>query len=37
MKKYGIKDFGSVKFTPDDIVRSNIVKELIIAFEKEGV
>ena len=37
MKKYRIKDFGSVKFTPDDIVRSNIVKELFIAFEKEGV
>lgn len=37
MKKYGIKDFGAVKFTPDDIVRSNIVKDIIIAFESEGV
>ena len=37
MHKHNISGFGAIKFTSDDIVRSNIVKELIIAFEKEGV
>lgn len=35
MYKYNVNGFGAIKFTPDDIVRSNIVKELITVFEKE--
>lgn len=34
--KHRISDIGVVHFTKDDIVRSGMVKELIIAFEKEG-
>lgn len=36
VKKYDIPDVGVVKFTHDDIVRSDMVKALVIAFEKEG-
>lgn len=34
--KHNIVDVGVVKFTHDDIVRSGMVKQLVIAFEKEG-
>jgi phosphate starvation-inducible PhoH-like protein len=36
VEKYDIKDVGIVTFTHDDIVRSGIVKEFVIAFDKEG-
>jgi phosphate starvation-inducible protein PhoH len=36
VEKYDIKDGGIVTFTHDDIVRSGIVKEFVIAFDKEG-
>ena len=31
-----ISDIGVVKFDHNDIVRSGMVKELVIAFEREG-
>ncbi|QXM18472.1 PhoH-like protein [Acinetobacter phage Phab24] len=34
--KHEIPSIGVVKFTHDDIVRSGMVKELVIAFEKDG-
>lgn len=34
--KHQIEDCGVVRFTHDDIVRSGMVKQLIIAFEREG-
>ena len=34
--KHNIQKIGLVKFNHDDIVRSGMVKELVIAFEKEG-
>lgn len=37
VEKHNIDGVGVVKFTPDDILRSDIVKELILAFEKEGL
>lgn len=37
MYRHSIDGFGAIKFVPDDIVRSDIVKDIIIAFEKEGV
>ena len=37
IEKYNIDGVGVVKFTPDDILRHDIVKELILAFEKEGL
>lgn len=36
LNKHNISDSGVVRFTHDDIVRSGMVKELIIAFENEG-
>lgn len=36
VQKHYISNVGIVKFTHDDIVRSGMVKELVIAFEKEG-
>lgn len=36
VSKHKISDVGVVKFNHDDIVRSGMVKELVIAFEKEG-
>ena len=36
VKKHYISNVGVVKFDHDDIVRSGMVKELVIAFEKEG-
>lgn len=33
--RYKISGFSAIKFFPEDIIRSDIVKELIIAFEKE--
>lgn len=36
VEKYNVSSCGVVRFTHDDIVRSGMVKELIIAFEKEG-
>lgn len=36
VSKHYISNVGVVKFTHDDIVRSGMVKELVIAFEKEG-
>lgn len=36
VQKHYISNVGVVKFTHDDIVRSGMVKELVIAFEKEG-
>lgn len=35
INKYNIPDCGSVHFTSDDIVRSDIVKAFVKAFEKE--
>lgn len=35
-RKHNISSVGIIKFNHDDIVRSDIVKELIIAFEQEG-
>ncbi len=37
VEKYKIPSIGHIKFGPDDIVRSDIVKRLIMAFEKEGI
>lgn len=36
VQKHEISNVGIVKFNHDDIVRSGMVKELVIAFEKEG-
>ena len=36
VKRYKISDIGVVKFTHDDIVRSGMVKELVIAFENDA-
>ena len=37
VEKYEINGVGIVKFTPDDILRHDIVREIILAFEKEGL
>ena len=37
MRKYDVPGFDAIRFTPDDIVRSDIVKSIILAFETEGV
>jgi phosphate starvation-inducible PhoH-like protein len=37
VEKYEINGVGIVKFTPDDILRHDIVRELILAFQKEGL
>ena len=34
--KHYIPDVGVVRFNHDDIVRSEMVKQLVIAFEREG-
>ena len=36
VEKHYIQDVGVVRFTHDDIVRSGMVKQLVIAFEREG-
>lgn len=36
VKKYQISDIGVIKFTHNDIVRSGMVKELVIAFEQDA-
>ena len=36
VNKHHISNIGVVKFTHDDIVRSGMVKELVVAFELEG-
>lgn len=36
LREYQISDTGVIKFTSEDIVRSGMVKELVIAFEKEA-
>lgn len=36
VKRHKISDIGVVKFTHDDIVRSGMVKELVIAFENDA-
>lgn len=36
VKKHYIQDVGVVRFNHDDIVRSGMVKQLVIAFEREG-
>lgn len=36
VRKHYIQDIGIVRFTHDDIVRSGMVKQLVIAFEREG-
>ena len=36
VEKHNISNVGIVKFNHHDIVRSGMVKELVIAFEKEG-
>lgn len=36
VKKHIIPDVGVTKFDHDDIVRSEMVKQLVIAFEREG-
>jgi len=35
--RYGIDDVGFVKFTRDDIVRSGITRDFVVAFEEELV
>jgi phosphate starvation-inducible PhoH-like protein len=37
VEKYEIDGVGIVRFTPDDILRHDIVREIILAFEKEGL
>lgn len=37
IKKYNIADTAFVKFTRDDIVRSGLTKEFVIAFEEEMI
>ena len=37
VEKYEINGVGIVKFTPDDILRHDIVRELVLAFQKEGL
>lgn len=37
VEKYEIDGVGVVHFTPDDILRHDIVRELILAFQKEGL
>lgn len=37
VEKYGINDIGIVKFTENDIIRSDIVKKLVIMFNNEGI
>ena len=37
VERNNISGVGIVRFTPDDILRSDIVKELILAFEREGL
>ena len=34
--KHYIPDVGVIRFNHDDIVRSEMVKQLVIAFEREG-
>lgn len=36
VQKHNIPDIGVTRFTHKDIVRSGMVKQLVIAFEKEG-
>lgn len=36
VQKHYIQDIGVVRFNHDDIVRSGMVKQLVIAFEREG-
>ena len=36
VRKHYIQDIGVVRFNHDDIVRSEMVKQLVIAFEREG-
>ena len=36
MLKHHIQGVGVVRFNHDDIVRSDIVRQLVIAFEREG-
>jgi phosphate starvation-inducible protein PhoH len=35
--RYNIDDVGFVKFTRDDIVRSGITRDFVVAFEEELV
>jgi len=35
-KKYYISDYTKIQFTPEDIVRSGITKEFVLAFETEA-
>jgi spore coat polysaccharide biosynthesis protein SpsF (cytidylyltransferase family) len=37
VEKYEINGVGIVRFTPDDILRHDIVRELVLAFQKEGL
>lgn len=37
VEKYEINGVGIVRFTPEDILRHDIVREIILAFEKEGL
>lgn len=37
IQKYNIDDVGIVRFTEEDIVRSGIVKQLVVMFEHEGI
>ena len=37
VEKYDINGVGIVRFTPDDILRHDILREIILAFEKEGL
>ena len=37
VKDYHIDDIGVVKFTVDDILRHDVVRQLVIAFQKEGI
>ena len=37
VEKYEINGVGIVRFTPDDILRHDIVRQLVLAFQKEGL
>lgn len=37
VEKYQIDDIGIVHFTTDDILRHDVVKKIILAFDKEGL
>lgn len=37
LQRHNVRDTSLVRFTRDDIVRSDIVRDLVVAFEEEGI